>query len=681
MGIRVFVAAFSVLVSTGASFAQDIPSSAIRQSFEPEDFDRFAPRSALDMAVQIPGFTINEGGDDRGFGQADTNVLVNGRRISGKSNGPVEALGRIPTDDVLRLEIVDGASLDISGLSGQVLNVVTSSEGGISGQYRYSPQFRTRGTPVRWGNGEISVSGGGRQTEWNLSLSNDQQRFGDDGPEFVFDGDGNLVDVREERRNENFDIPSLSGAFAHTAKNGNILNLTGEVNGFLLTFTEASTRDPIDDVLQVRLLEETEDEFNFEVGGDFEFGLFGGRLKLIGLYRFENSPTVASVEFTFADGRPATGSVFTRDADEAETVLRSEYVFNFLGGNWQWSVEGARNFLDIEADLQIRDNAGILQPEDFEGSSSRVDEDRAETTLSYGRSLTPQLQLQTSIGVEYSELSQSGPFGLTRDFIRPNGFASLNWKPQDGTNLSVQVERAVGQLNFFDFIASVNVNQDRVNVTSANLVPPQSWIFDVELQRSLGSLGSITLGAFYEDISDIVDLIPIDGGGQAPGNIASAERFGLSTNATFLSDPLGWKGTRLDLDFEYTDSNVADPLLGTSRQISDDLIYSLESTLRHDFQKTDWAVGIDISYEENAPLVRLDEISEFEPSFTFAEVFIENKDVFGLTLRASVGNVFDRDNDFFRTGFNNRLTGDIAFVEERFRNFGTIFTLDIEGSF
>ncbi|MEL6506424.1 MAG: TonB-dependent receptor plug domain-containing protein, partial [Pseudomonadota bacterium] len=63
----------------------------VRAQFSPEDFARFAPRTALDMVQQIPGFVIREGASDRGFGQADTNVLINGRRISGKSNGPIDA--------------------------------------------------------------------------------------------------------------------------------------------------------------------------------------------------------------------------------------------------------------------------------------------------------------------------------------------------------------------------------------------------------------------------------------------------------------------------------------------------------------------------------------------------------------------------------------------------------------
>ncbi|MEO1676457.1 MAG: TonB-dependent receptor, partial [Pseudomonadota bacterium] len=245
----------------------------VRAQFSPEDFARFAPRTALDMVQQIPGFVIREGASDRGFGQADTNVLINGRRISGKSNGPIDALGRIPAASVERLEIVDGASLDIGGLSGQVLDVILNTEGGISGRYRYSPTLRTDDVPFRWGDGEISISGGGAKTEWTLSFENDQGRIGSTGPETVRDGAGQLLGIRFEIDTEFFDQPGLQGSFSRTANNGNVLNLTGEVNAFLFDGREISERSAVGAVDEVRRFLATEDEFNFEVGADYAFGL------------------------------------------------------------------------------------------------------------------------------------------------------------------------------------------------------------------------------------------------------------------------------------------------------------------------------------------------------------------------------------------------------------------------
>lgn len=252
--------------------ASPAPAATTRSTFLPEDFARFAPRSALDMARQVPGFSIRSGDGARGLGQADTNVLVNGRRISGKSNGPVEALRRISAEDVVRLELVDGASLDIGGLTGQVLNVVTGSSGRITGQFRYSPEQRSFGTPARLLNGSVALAGGGAKSEWTLALRNESNRRGNEGIEQVFDGTGALTALRDEQANFNTDRVSLSGSFTRSADNGNVLNLTGQTQGFFFRETEISRQNtpgaPID---RVRNLRRTEDEFNFELGADYEF--------------------------------------------------------------------------------------------------------------------------------------------------------------------------------------------------------------------------------------------------------------------------------------------------------------------------------------------------------------------------------------------------------------------------
>ncbi|MEM7702019.1 MAG: TonB-dependent receptor plug domain-containing protein [Pseudomonadota bacterium] len=665
-----------------ADMEEKAGGTTARRSYTPEDFDRFAPRSALDMARQVPGFQIREGDGARGLGQADTNVLINGRRISGKSNGPVEALQRIPTDEVLRLELVDGASLDIGGLTGQVLNVITASSGQITGQYRYAPQIRTFGTNPRLYEGRVAIAGGGAKSDWTLALENDSGRRGDEGPELVFDGTGALIDTREEQRTDSTDEFGLSGSFTRVADNGNVLNLTGEVNGFIRREDEISERsgsiNPID---RVRDFRSGEDEFNFEVGADYQFALGPGRLKVIGYHRYEDSPTFSTSVTSFSDGSDPSGSRFTRDADEGETIARAEYSFPALGGDLLIAGEGVRNFLDINSALDVLD-AGEFVPVEFDGATARVDEDRAELQATYSRPLASNLQLQLSVAGEYSRISQSGEFGQTRTFYRPKGFVALDWKVKEGVNIAARIERLVGQLNFFDFIATVDLNQDRENVTNADLVPQQSWRGEVEANVSLGAIGTINLRPFYEDIVDIVDQIPIPGGGQAPGNLPSATQFGIESDLTLLSEGVGWKGTRLDVSLAGRRSSIRDPLLGFSRELSGFQTISINTDVRHDFTGTSWAVGGSFFFNDRADNVRLDEIFvRNEPFPGFTSVFVENKDVRGVTLRVTVNNFTNRQNQFDRTVFVDRAAGIVDFVEDRDREFGTIFTFEIEGSF
>ena len=674
--------------------AQDVPTepapganaggaaSTTRSTFAPEDFARFAPRNALDMARQVPGFAIRAGDGARGLGQADTNVLINGRRISGKSNGPVEALRRISVEDVVRLELVDGASLEIGGLTGQVLNIVTRSSGRVTGQFRYSPEFRSFGTPARLLNGQVALAGGGAKSEWTLALRNDSNRRGNEGLEEVFDGAGTLVALRDEQANFNSDRISLSGSFTRNADNGNVLNLTGQTQGFFFREREISAQSaPGAAIDRLRTLRRTEDEFNFELGADYQFALGPGKLKLIAYHRYEDSPFTNAVVAEFPSGAAPQGSLFVQDADEGETILRSEYTFGAGGGNLVAAVEGVRNFLEINSALEVRDAAGVLRPAPLPGASDRVDEDRIDAGLTFSRALAKNLQLQLSAGGEYSRLSQAGPAGLTRTFWRPKGFAALDWKATPSFNLAGRIERVVGQLDFFDFIASVDLDQDREDVSNANLVPEQSWVYELEASWRLGALGNINLRGFVEDIEDIVDQIPIAGGGQAPGNLPSARFYGLEGNATLLSDRLGWKGSRLDVTALWTESEVRDPLLGSLREVSGNDLLEMNVSFRHDVPATDWAFGGTTDWQINAREVRLDEVFRNQPSFGFVTAFVENKDVAGMTLRARVGNLLGQRDRFARTVFADRAAGLVAFSERRDRRFGTVFSFDVEGSF
>ena len=98
--------------------------AAGKRVFTPADFARFAPKTAYDMLVQVPGFTVRTADEERGLGQASENVLINGQRIANKSGGAVDQLKRVAATNVERIEIVDAASLGIAGLSGQVANVI-----------------------------------------------------------------------------------------------------------------------------------------------------------------------------------------------------------------------------------------------------------------------------------------------------------------------------------------------------------------------------------------------------------------------------------------------------------------------------------------------------------------------------------------------------------------------------
>jgi hypothetical protein len=66
-------------------------------------------------------------------------------------------------------------------------------------------------------------------------------------------------------------------------------------------------RDRVTGADQLRLVDQREDGYNYEIGGDYEFALLGGRLKFIGLNRRSDRPFAQTVRTSFADSASGRG--------------------------------------------------------------------------------------------------------------------------------------------------------------------------------------------------------------------------------------------------------------------------------------------------------------------------------------------------------------------------------------
>src|SRR5215212_1949319 len=144
-GIWLTTVGASALMAVEPAFAQAAPgdqpdvapqTQATRTtSYDAAFFTQYAPRTALDIARRVPGFNLDLGNTDiRGFAAAAGNVVINGARPSSKAETLETTLQRIPARRVSRVEVGPGDlyGADYSSKS-QVLNIITSAEGGIDG--------------------------------------------------------------------------------------------------------------------------------------------------------------------------------------------------------------------------------------------------------------------------------------------------------------------------------------------------------------------------------------------------------------------------------------------------------------------------------------------------------------------------------------------------------------------
>lgn len=653
-----------------------------RQSYTAADFTRFAPKNALDMLRNVPGFQIRaDQSGARGLGQATDNVLVNGQRLAAKSDDLFSQLSRIPADSVVRIDIVDGATLSIPGLSGQAADVITKPDS-FSGQFNWSGEARVHFTRPRYSNAEVSVKGTAGRVEYSAALSNDTGGGGFGGPYRILNADGSVRENRDGALVAEYDAPKLSVGLKHTAVNGAIANLNASYRRQYEDFDNDETRTPVGGVSRFRDLDGRFRAYNYEIGGDYQFPLVGGQLKLIGLNRFDRSRFTETSVTTPADGATPTGGRYSQVVDSGEVIGRAEYSWKGGVADWQIAAEAAFNRLDKDASLFDLTGGTTFTEIAFPQGDGGVREKRYDASISYGRPLTPKLSLQATLAGERSTISQTGPLGISRTFFRPKGSFSLAWVPEKGLDLSLKIQRAVGQLNFGDFLGRVFLDNENQNDSNFELVPEQAWNIDLAAKKDLGKWGSTNLRLFYRGVTDFVGLVPLPSGGEGRGNIDRLDRYGFEWTSTFKLDPLGFNGAKIDSNVILQKSSLIDPLTGEKRQI-DQLGYRLiRVNLRHDVPGSDWAWGAGIEHFETTPYYRLNEIGKNTEGPIFDSYFIENKDVFGMTVRFDVINLANARHNTTRTVYTGRRDASpVDFIEEQSRLIGPIFRLGVRGNF
>jgi len=675
------------LLLPGTALAQSDqanPASATTGAriFTPDDFARFAPKTAYDMLVQVPGFTIQSADTTRGLGEASENVLVNGQRVTDKSGGAIAQLQKVLAGDVVRIEIKEAASVGIAGLTGQVADVILKADRKAGGNFSWSPQLRAHYAKPRWLAGSLSYSGTTGALGYTLSVENSPGRGAEGGDDYrILSPSGALVERRDQVLWSSTDQAKISAILKYGGS-GPVqanLNLSYDPNwtrgnNFQRRVRVDGDNSDWDNATRIA-------DVQYDISGDISVPLGGGRLKFIGLRHYEHSPAIYNQRTDYDSGAPSDGTRYVQDARTGETIGRLEYRWKGGPNDWTISLERADNRLAQVSTLASLQPDGSYVDVPFPGGSGIVTEKRYEGIVSLSRRLSPRLDLQLAGGAEYSQLADLASGEPARTFFRPKGSASIAWRPAAGWDASLKIERKVGQISFTDFLANQDINNDRGNAANPNLAPPQSWEATGEAGRNFGRWGKTRLKVYNYWVEDIVDHIPVGIDGDAVGNLPRATRLGVESISTIQFDPIGWKGAKLDADVGVEKSRVRDPLTGAERVISNTRDRWAELTLRDDVPGTQFAWGGGLSFEHYGLAYYLDEINQSWEG-PYASVFAELKDVKGVKINFEVFNINNGHVRYYRTVYSGRRNvAPVSFFERQHQRVGPLFTLTLKGSF
>ncbi|HET9811055.1 MAG TPA: TonB-dependent receptor plug domain-containing protein [Sphingomicrobium sp.] len=699
--LRIQLLAGASLLAPAGVLAQTVPPTsdpavvpapvatpvAGKRVYTPADFARFAPKTAYDMLVQVPGFTIRSADNERGLGQASENVLVNGQRIVNKSygggaGGATEELQRTPIGNVERIEIVDAASLGIAGLSGQVANVIMKETKGASGQFEWRPDFRAHYSKPNLFRGNISYSGKSGPVDYTLSVNNQAGRGAFGGPIIITDRDGNLLEERNEIYHSESDLVTFQTKFGLDGPGSSIGHLTLGYTPYWAPTHIRDTREFVTGEIRNRSTVAELDGWYYDVNADYEFALGPGRLKLIGTHHFDHEPVITTQVLHFDSDDHDEGVRFSRDSRIKESIGRGEYRWHAGKNDWQMTFERAFNSLDQRGGLFTLSPEGEFEEVDYPEGTGKVTEVRYEGIASLSRPLSSKLDLQLAGGGEISHLDRVDDDQPARKFFRPKGSLTLGWRPAEGLDASLKVSRRVGQISFYDFLSQPKLADDRENAGNPDLVPPQSWEFETELSKDLGAWGKTKLRTYYHLIDDIIDIIPLANHTEGVGNLPHATRYGAESTSTINLDPIGFVGAKIDLTLGTERTSVEDPLTGEDRSISGTRNRWAYISLRHDIPHTDWAWGGEADYEHYTREFYLTEVSRSWEGPWFVSAYVENKDVFGMTVRAQVGNIFNARHRWTRYIYEDwRDSSEIDQIQRNNQLIGPIFSFMVKGTF
>tara|TARA_B100000795_G_scaffold264808_1_gene245792 strand:- start:641 stop:2116 length:1476 start_codon:yes stop_codon:yes gene_type:complete len=437
---------------------------------------------------------------------------------------------------------------------------------------------------------------------------------------------------------------------------------------------------------------------NWEVGGDYELTLSSGsRFKLLGIAN-QNNQNSTRERFLLQDEEFQNNLFLNNDRIIQERILRASYTMDlFSKQNIEFGAERAQTILDSKLALGLFSSTGTpsatvggLIPQKISNANSIVEEIRYEPFFIHNWKISTNISLESTIIYESSEISQTGDITRKRDFnfIKPK--LDLRYDLTPMLQLRGTIERLINQLNFADFVAANDEQDNDRNLVAGNagLRQQTQWRYSFKTEYRLpNDVGVMSGELFYADHQDVIDRIDVspsdDNLQSANGNIGDGTEYGLDLKASIRMSMIGLPNLLVSPSFIVQDSQVTDPFLGIERRFQSYLRGQWRLTMRHDIPKWRFNWGLQNFDRVDGGLFRYDvDDIEFDIGDPFYNLFAEYVDNRGLTYRVDVQNVSNNVRCRRRTRFVGRISDNVLEeIEGQCSNTGVELSFKVTGNF
>lgn len=458
--LALFFASVSAAVPVLA--AEEAPSTT--QVYDRAYFEKYDTVTAEDMVRRVPGTgPILDGLDtqqqQRGFGSAGDQVLLDGKRFAGKGQ-ILSALKRIQSTNVARIELIRGNDADASVQSeGLIINIVmVEGSATSSGSGSWNIALKPTDYGVVDADGGVSYSNSAGALDYIVSIQRNAWNKGYPywrdlaKTEHYYFPNGALRDLRIDHAHYWQNQYDITANLTYNLESGDKIRLNTAIQP---RFSRNSN-----DVAVTRytptgtvLLTGTEIkrgrsgwQNQWEVGGDYEATLGSAtKLNILFIHSYEEDPGAEFRNFI-------TGTTVTelgRNAKvpiDIESIVRGSLAFPIARGQTlELGGEVARNmskqrlqpFFDLNGD-------GRVEAVTIPTALSRVQEIRGEAFATHTWQIAQGLSLSTAVVVEASRISNNFPGMPSHTYIYPKPRADLRYDitPQD--QVRFKIDRRVG---------------------------------------------------------------------------------------------------------------------------------------------------------------------------------------------------------------------------------------------
>jgi outer membrane receptor protein involved in Fe transport len=556
-------------------------------------FDQYRPYSVNDMLARIPGIDVARGGggaqggpgssggsNRRGLGAGGDQILINGRRITGKGNEGNSQLSRIPAGEVQYIEIIRGTSGDLDVRGGnQVINVVLL-EAQSSTSYAYEVNMDHYHDGTYQPGAKFSATGQNGAFNYFLSAEREPRWEFRDGFESAYNADktlSNSVDRDEGRDAWPITLQANLG-YEFSEQDTANLNLQWTDNTFDAYADRTLTDFDADPILINREYDTIPTENgSWEVGGDYMHVFANGsRFKTLFIVNEADNNSVR--ERFQVLGTDFNKDLFLSNFERTrERIVRPSYIFDLAESqSVEAGVERAQTILDTSLQLGLlgaapgEERFGGLSP--VTDAVGTVEEMRYEYFAIHNWQLNERMTLETTLLFEDSTISQEGNVQKSRDFTFFRPKVDYRFDLTNSIQFRATIEKDVAQLSFRDFTAGVDTSDDEQNAFEGNsdLRQEQSWRYEGNLEYRLpDDAGVVSGNVFYHDLDDIIDNVDVstdDNILSARGNIGSGERYGVNLNGSLRLGFINQPEILLTAGLSVEESTVTDPFLNVERE-------------------------------------------------------------------------------------------------------------------